>query len=241
VAEEEAVDEKEEVEEEPAMDDLDLFIDLGGDLGAFDNETAEADNDTDVWNSSSSSSSSTSINEDMTDDDILYTPLFLTVVVDNGTAADNNDIELYDDFLVDTSDDNDTAAAAGNGSAWEGEALDDGGGLFGGEDEAVVSLEPSSELEANAEPPLGTTACVFNVYVMLLSTKRDEKSPFLKLIVFTYLVPVSVRVAGFVVCLNFTCWFRLFRFCVLYVFCLKNVDNEIERLLLLTDRLNWWS
>ncbi len=152
VAEEAAVEEKEELEDEPAMDDLDLFIDLGGDLGAFDNETVEADNATDVSNSNSSSS--TSIKEDMTDDDILYTPLFLTVVVDNGTAADNNDTELYDDFLVDTSDDNDTAAAAGNGTAWEGEASGDDGGLFS-EDEAVVSLEPSSELEANAEPPLG--------------------------------------------------------------------------------------
>ncbi len=152
---EEAVEEKEEVEDEPAMDDLDLFIDLGGDLGAFDNETAEADNDTDVSNSSNSTSIDASVAED---DDILYTPLFLTVVVDNETAADNNDTELYDDFLVDTSDDNGTAAAAGNGTAWEGEASGDGG-LFSGEDEAVVSLEPSSELEANAEPPLGI-ACV---------------------------------------------------------------------------------
>ncbi len=158
---EEAVEQKEEVEEEPAMDDLDLFIDLGGDLGAFDNETAEIDNDTDVSNSNS-----TSINEDMTEEeDILYAPLFLTVVVDNvnsTAAADNNDTELYDDFLVDTSDDNDTAVAAGNnGTAWEGEASGDGGGLFSDEDEAVVSLEPSSELEANhAEPPLGI-ACVF--------------------------------------------------------------------------------
>ncbi len=159
MAEEEAVEEKEEMEDEPAMDDLDLFIDLGGDLGAFDNETAEDDNDTDVSNSSSSSS--TSINEDMTDDDILYAPLFLTVVVDSlnsTTAADNNDTELYDDFLVDTSDDNETAVAADNGTAWEGEASGDGGGLFS-EDEAGVSLEPSSELEANAEPPLGI-ACV---------------------------------------------------------------------------------
>ncbi len=148
-----------EVEDEPAMDDLDLFIDLGGDLGAFDNETAEADNATDVSNSSNSMSIDASVAED---DDILYMPLFLTVVVDNGTAADNNDTELYDDFLVDTSDDNDTAAAAGNnGTAWEGEASGDGGGLFSDEDEAVVSLEPSSELEANAEPPLGTIACVF--------------------------------------------------------------------------------
>ncbi len=159
--EEEAVEEKEEMEDEPAMDDLDLFIDLGGDLGAFDNETAEADNDTDVSNSNS-----TSINEGMTDDDILYTPLFLTVVVDSvnssTTAADNNDTELYDDFLVDTSDDNDTAAAAGNnGTAWEGEASGDGGGLFSGEDGAVVSLEPSSELEANAEPPLGIACVLF--------------------------------------------------------------------------------
>jgi hypothetical protein len=152
VAEEEAVEENEEVEEEPAMDDLDLFIDLGGDLGAFDNDTAEADNATDVSNSSSSTSIDASVAED---DDILYTPLFLTVVVDNGTAADNNDTELYDDFLVDTSDDNETAAAADNGTAWEGESSGDGGGLFS-EDEAVVFLvEPSSELEANAEPPLG--------------------------------------------------------------------------------------
>jgi hypothetical protein len=157
VVAEEAVEEKEEMEEEPAMDDLDLFIDLGGDLGAFDNETAEADNATDVWNISNSTSNDASVVED---DDILYTPLFLTVVVDNVTA-DNNDTELYDDFLVDTSDDNETAAAAGNnGTAWEGEASGDGGGLFTGEDEAVVSLEPSSELEANAEPPLGI-ACVF--------------------------------------------------------------------------------
>ncbi len=157
VAEEEAVEEKEELEDEPAMDDLDLFIDLGDDLGSFDNETAEVDNDTDVWNSSNSTSIDAIVAED---DDVLYAPLFLTVVVDNGTAADNNDTELYDDFLVDTSDDNETAAAAGNGTAWEGEASGDGGGLFS-EDEAVVALEPSSELEANAEPPLGTIACVF--------------------------------------------------------------------------------
>ncbi len=154
---EEAVEENEELEEEPAMDDLDLFIDLGGDLGAFDNETAEADNDTDASNSSNSKSIDASVVEE---DDILYTPLFLTVVVDNGTAADDNDTELYDDFLVDTSDDNETAAATGNnGTAWEEEASGDDGGLFS-EDEAVVSLEPSSELEANAEPPLGI-ACVF--------------------------------------------------------------------------------
>jgi hypothetical protein len=175
-AEEEAVEENEEVEDEPAMDDLDLFIDLG----AFDNETAEADNDTDMWNSSNSSSS-TSIDAIVAeDDDLLYTPLFLTVVVDNGTAADNNDTELYDDFLVDTSDDNETAAAgAGNGTAWEGEASGDGGGLFSGEDEAVVSLEPTSELEANAEPPLGIwRVCV---HVMLLSAKREDKSPLFKI------------------------------------------------------------
>ncbi len=179
MAEEAAVEEKEEVEEEPAMDDLDLFIDLAGDLGAFDNETAEADNATDMWNSSSSTSIGASVAED---DDILYTPLFLTVIVDNGTAADNNDTELYDDFLVDTSDDNDTAAAAGNGTGWEGEASGDDGSLFSDEDEAVVSLEPSSELEANAEPPLGIRRVC--VHVMLLSAKGKKKVLYLKIYCF---------------------------------------------------------
>ncbi len=74
------------------------------------------------------------------------------------------------------------------------------------------------------------------VHVMLLSIKGKIKVLFY-LIFIVYIVPVSVRVAGFVVCLIFTCWFRLFKFSVLYVFCLKIVDNEIERLLLLTDRL----
>jgi hypothetical protein len=200
VAEAAAIDQTEDLEDEPAMDDLDLFIGLGGDLGAFDNDTAEDDNATDVWNSNSS----TSINEAVTDDDLLYTPLFLTVVVDNGTAADGNDTELYDDFLVDTSDDNDTAAAAaGNGTAWEGEASGDGGGLFGeAGEEAAVSLEPSSELEANAKPPLGI-ACVCSCVASVC--KREEKSPLFKIYLF-YIYSST----GFCLCCWLCCMFKFY-------------------------------
>ena len=165
-------------EEELTADDLNLFPDLVN-LTALDNDTTEeADNATadnitlfsdydDGRNSNGSDKSLFVAIASEDGDDFLYRPLFVSILADNvSSAAADNDTELFDDFLVDASDDNDTAAVdVANRTTWEDDEEDDS--LFStveaeavDEDEAVVPLDPSSELEANVGPPLGT-ACVF--------------------------------------------------------------------------------
>jgi hypothetical protein len=148
-------DDANEDEEEEKLDDLEQFVAAVLLVNTTDNSTD--DDDVVVANTTLSAVDG---DDGSLFDDIMYVVPTFSVLADNN-ATNDNDTELYADFLVDTSDNNDTAAAADvNGTSWGEEKEEE---LFNEEEEDKDSAtrSPSSALETNVKLALGReSACV---------------------------------------------------------------------------------
>jgi hypothetical protein len=186
--EESAIEEEKEEEvmtaEGPARYEDDLELLLAGNLTANLTEEEEFLNVTDTadisaplfddYNGDNWNSSNITLWDNVTEDDIpgeddmLYMPTMnpaLFISLDNTTdeGLAENDTELYDDFLIDTSD-NDTADGDFNGTVWAA-VEEDEASLFGQEEDSSGEEEAeaggsmgfvSSDLETNVERSLGS-------------------------------------------------------------------------------------